>query len=50
MTMKSWTDYYNQPPEKRSQLLNVISLEFSHTALERYVESPTIVSSFVFES
>ncbi|CAF1171467.1 unnamed protein product [Adineta steineri] len=43
MTMKSWTDYYDQPSDKRSRLLNVISLEFSHTALERYVESPSIV-------
>ncbi len=43
MTMKSWTDYYDQSPEKRSKLLNVISLEFSHTALEKYVESPSIV-------
>ncbi len=43
MTMKSWTDYYDQPSDKRSKLLNVISLEFSHTALEKYVESPSIV-------
>ncbi|CAF1108320.1 unnamed protein product [Rotaria magnacalcarata] len=43
MTMKSWTDYYDQPSEKRTRLLNVISLEFSHTKLERYVESPSIV-------
>lgn len=42
--MKSWTDYYDQPVEKRTKLLNVISLEFSHTALEKYVESPAIVS------
>ncbi len=49
MTMKSWTDYYDQSPEKRSKLLNVISLEFSHTALEKYVESPSIVrNSFSF--
>lgn len=43
MTMKSWTDYYDQPAEKRAKLLNVISLEFSHTTLEKYVESPSIV-------
>lgn len=48
MTMKSWADYYDQPKEKRSKLLNVISLEFSHTPLERYVESPSIVSVFFF--
>ena len=44
MTMKSWTDYYDQPSEKRTRLLNVISLEFSHTKLEQYVESPSIVN------
>lgn len=44
MTLKAWADYYDQPTEKRTQLLNVISLEFSHTRLERYVESPTLVS------
>ena len=43
MTMKAWTDYYDQPAEKRGKLLNVISCEFSHTALEKYVESPLIV-------
>jgi hypothetical protein len=43
MTMKSWTEYYGQSPEKRSKLLNVISLEFSHTTLENYVDSPSIV-------
>ncbi len=46
MTMKSWTDYYDELPEKRSRLLNVISLEFSHTTLEKYVESPLIVSNY----
>ncbi len=46
MTMKSWTDYYDELPEKRSRLLNVISLEFSHTTLEKYVESPSIVSNY----
>jgi F-box and leucine-rich repeat protein 10/11 len=43
MTMKSWTDYYEQSANERTRLLNVISLEFSHTALETYVESPLIV-------
>ena len=47
MTMKSWTDYYDESPEKRSRLLNVISLEFSHTTLEKYVESPSIVSQTI---
>ena len=45
MTMKAWTDYFNQPAEKRTPLLNVISLEFSHTNLENYVESPDIVKN-----
>ena len=44
MTMKSWTEYYDQPSDERTRLLNVISLEFSHTTLENYVESPSIVS------
>lgn len=41
MTMKEWCKYYNDPEKDR--LLNVISLEFSHTKLEDYVMSPTIV-------
>lgn len=42
MTMKEWCRYYNDP--NKDKLLNVISLEFSHTKLENYVQSPTIVS------
>ncbi|KAL7288950.1 hypothetical protein TKK_0016913 [Trichogramma kaykai] len=41
MTMKEWQKYYEE--EERTRLLNVISLEFSHTKLENYVQSPTIV-------
>ncbi|XP_046544000.1 lysine-specific demethylase 2A-like isoform X2 [Haliotis rubra] len=41
MTMKDWVRYYENI--KRDRLLNVISLEFSHTRLENYVESPTLV-------
>ncbi|GFS58896.1 hypothetical protein TNIN_387941 [Trichonephila inaurata madagascariensis] len=41
MTMKDWCRYFENP--NREQLLNVISLEFSHTRLENYVESPTLV-------
>lgn len=41
MTMKEWQKYYEDPSKDR--LLNVISLEFSHTKLENYVQSPTIV-------
>lgn len=36
MTMKEWERYYNDPDKDR--LLNVISLEFSHTKLENYVQ------------
>ena len=46
MTMKEWCRYYNDPNKDR--LLNVISLEFSHTKLENYVQSPTIVSKKLF--
>ena len=41
MTMKEWVKYYENP--EKDKLLNVISLEFSHTKLENYVESPTLV-------
>ncbi|KAJ8683024.1 hypothetical protein QAD02_018816 [Eretmocerus hayati] len=41
MTMKEWQKYFEDPNKLR--LLNVISLEFSHTKLENYVQSPTIV-------
>jgi F-box and leucine-rich repeat protein 10/11 len=41
MTMKDWQKYYEDPNKKK--LLNVISLEFSHTKLENYVQSPSIV-------
>ena len=41
MTMKEWCEYYEGPV--RARLLNVISLEFSHTKLENYVEAPLVV-------
>ncbi|XP_076345565.1 lysine-specific demethylase 2A-like isoform X1 [Tachypleus tridentatus] len=41
MSMKEWCKYFENP--NRDKLLNVISLEFSHTRLEHYVESPTVV-------
>ncbi|XP_076434796.1 lysine-specific demethylase 2B-like [Babylonia areolata] len=41
MTMKDWVRYYQNP--ERDRLLNVISLEFSHTRLDNYVESPTLI-------
>lgn len=41
MTMKEWQKYYEDTNKKK--LLNVISLEFSHTKLENYVQAPAIV-------
>ncbi|XP_033747428.1 lysine-specific demethylase 2A-like [Pecten maximus] len=41
MSMREWVQYFENP--ERERLLNVISLEFSHTKLENYVESPTLV-------
>ncbi|XP_049794770.1 jmjC domain-containing histone demethylation protein 1-like [Schistocerca nitens] len=41
MTMKEWQRYYDDP--KKEKLLNVISLEFSHTKLENYIQTPTVV-------
>nr|KAI8753311.1 lysine-specific demethylase 2B-like [Biomphalaria glabrata] len=41
MSMKDWVKYYENP--ERDRLLNVISLEFCHTRLENYVDSPTLV-------
>ena len=41
MNMKEWCEYYENP--NRDRLLNVISLEFSHTRLENYVEAPLVV-------
>ncbi|XP_060533055.1 jmjC domain-containing histone demethylation protein 1-like isoform X2 [Cylas formicarius] len=41
MTMKDWQKYYEDP--NKEKLLNVISLEFSHTKLENYIQRPTLV-------
>lgn len=41
MSMKEWQKYYEEPDKEK--LLNVISLEFSHTKLENYVQTPTVV-------
>ena len=41
MTLKEWCDYFLNPSKK--ELLNVISLEFSHTALAPYVEPPYVI-------
>lgn len=42
MSMKEWQRYYEE--SNKDRLLNVISLEFSHTKLENFVTTPTIVS------
>ena len=42
MSMKEWCTYYED--KDRDRLLNVISLEFSHTRLDNYVECPKLVS------
>lgn len=41
MTMREWQHYYEDPEKDR--LLNVISLEFSHTKLDDLVQSPAVV-------
>ena len=42
MFLDDWVDYYTAP--ERQYLLNVISLEFSHTPMEHMVQSPRVVS------
>jgi F-box/leucine-rich repeat protein 10/11 len=41
MYLDDWVDYYTAP--ERQYLLNVISLEFSHTPMEHMVHSPRVV-------
>lgn len=41
MTMKEWQEYYDNP--NKDKLQNVISLEFSHTRLDNYIQSPSLV-------
>ena len=41
MTMKEWCNYWEKTP--RDRILNVISLEFSHTKFETLVEPPKVV-------
>lgn len=41
MTLKEWCDYFLNPGKK--ELLNVISLEFSHTPLAPHVEPPYVI-------
>ena len=44
MTLQQWVKYYTTPEKER--ILNVISLEFSHTRLEDLVEPPQVVSPY----
>ena len=44
MTMAQWTKYFANPEKDR--ILNVISLEFSHTGMDRLVEPPALVAIF----
>ena len=41
MTMEEWVQYYNDPTKER--LLNVITLEFSKTKLDKQVMAPKVV-------
>lgn len=41
MSIREWQQYYEDP--NKTRLLNVISLEFSHTKLDNYIQSPSIV-------
>jgi hypothetical protein len=41
--MEDWVQYFNQPPEVRKRILNVISLEFSGTRLAHKVRAPKFV-------
>lgn len=41
MTLKQWTEYFTA--STRDRLLNVISLEFSHTSLAPFVEPPYVI-------
>jgi F-box/leucine-rich repeat protein 10/11 len=43
MSMKDWCDYYDNPLRDLHRPLNVISLKFSHTKFENYVEAPAVV-------
>uniref|UniRef100_UPI003AAB6859 lysine (K)-specific demethylase 2Bb n=1 Tax=Centroberyx gerrardi TaxID=166262 RepID=UPI003AAB6859 len=43
MSMAQFVRYYEAPEEERDKLLNVISLEFSHTKLENLIKRPTVV-------
>uniref|UniRef100_A0A6B2L5N3 JmjC domain-containing protein n=1 Tax=Arcella intermedia TaxID=1963864 RepID=A0A6B2L5N3_9EUKA len=41
--MKEWRQYFTQEASKREAILNVISLEYSHTKLARYIKTPAAI-------
>ncbi len=43
MTLKDFVKYYKLSIDKRKELLNVLSLEFSMTKLEKFVAAPAVV-------
>ncbi|KAJ3051871.1 JmjC domain-containing histone demethylation protein 1 [Rhizophlyctis rosea] len=43
MTLNEWAKYFDQPPEKRERILNVISLEISDTPLSQKCLRPKVV-------
>uniref|UniRef100_A0A8C5P6R6 Lysine-specific demethylase 2B n=1 Tax=Leptobrachium leishanense TaxID=445787 RepID=A0A8C5P6R6_9ANUR len=45
MSMSQFVRYYETPETEREKLYNVISLEFSHTKLEKVVKRPTVVDA-----
>ncbi|KAA8496554.1 Lysine-specific demethylase 7A [Porphyridium purpureum] len=42
-TLGQFIDYFNSPPGKRTKVLNVISLEVSHTSLAEKIRAPKFV-------
>lgn len=46
MSLGQWTKYYETFPRKK--ILNVISLEFSCTKLDPYIQAPKIVRDVAF--
>ncbi len=39
-TVRDWVKYFKTPHEARTRVLNIISLEFSHTKLAQHVRAP----------
>lgn len=46
MSMMQFARYYSNP--NRDKIYNVISLEFSHTKLENYIQTPKLVSDLYY--